>query len=1073
MWRSFLHEFFPAARRARLKRAPERRPVPRPHPLSFVGRLRELARLWLDWTRRRAWLHCDHPPLHAKKPPKLGGILEIQGWAVAVDGIESVTLTCDGSDYGRVSLGVRRPELARRFPHVRRVARNGFYHALDTRALADGYHDLTLNARTRTGRTVRVSGRIRVANLFTVYERWRQQTTPNAAAIAWMRRNTPRLESQPVVSLLLPVRTEDDLAALPRTVDSVRAQAYPHWQLVVACDDRLRAAVTRLAGREPDDRVRVEAGAYAGASEARNAALGRSTGELFAPLDPGDVLTPEALFEIVYRFNRSPDDGIVYSDEEAAGYPVFKPDWSPRLLLGVNYVGRFWAARRQLLGDDEAFRDEFGPAAEYELLLRLTERARSVGYVPAVLLSRPGAAEWTAEDARAAVQSALRRRGIDAAAEAGPVPNTLRVRHRLPAGRPLVTVLIEGTDTTARRLLDSLSLRTSYPDHELRLVGAAGPGLAERLNKAADAARGDYLLFVRAAAVYTDDWIEALLEHAASPEVGAVGGHLQDASGRTVDAGLVLLEDDRLLMPVKQSPEPNDPGTVPLLAVSRDCSAVSRDCLMVRRELFLEMGGFDERLDGRLIDADFCLHARAKGYAVVSTPLARLRAAGGEPPPSAAAVEVYRARWGAAHERGDPFFSPNFSRRCDGFRVNDEPTLLTHAPFPLIDRDSVRRVLAVKLDHVGDVQLAVPAIRRLRELFPEAELTVLVGPHTRSVVEREPGIDRVLTYEFYYPDSNRPPKKLTNADRAGLRDWLRGYGFDLAVDLRRETDSREVLLLSGARWTAGFADPGEAEWLTVLMPCEGPVRLLKPRRHMAQEMLRLVDMVARVMSEPPALAAPPPAEEEELVGRLFDAVVPAGHRLLIGIHPGSGRPVKCWPAAYFGRLAGMCVERLGAAVVVFGGPDEVKLAAEVIRHAPAGAPVVSLAGRFGLAALAAAVRRCDLFIGNDSGPTHLAATTGVPVLGVFAGTADPAQWGPLGPAAASVQRALLCSPCYMSWPRDCVLGVTCTRYLHPEPVFEAAIRVLLPNWEKLSLAKTEDADVTADKDWQGAGEMEN
>ncbi len=1041
MWQSFRHAFFPASRKSRLPRA---LPDPDPPVLRLIG----LLRLWASWVRRRAWLHCDHPPLHAERPPVLSGVVELQGWAVSLDGIASVTVSCDGSLFGAAALGVRRPGLGRRFPHVRRAKGSAFFLLLDTRALADGDHELTVTARTRAGQTVRVSGPLRVCNVISAYERWRQLTTPNAAALAWIRRNVPHLPFRPVVSLLVPVQTPRELAGLPRTLDSVRAQAYPHWQLVIVCSGRLRAEAARLAGRHPDGRVRVSADPRNG--DPRNAALRQAGGGLFAPLDAGDRLEPEALFELVYCFNRTPDADLVYSDEEVGGRPVFKPDWSPRLLLGVNYVGRLWAARRELLGDEEAYAAAFGSAAEHELLLRLTERARAVGHVPAVLVRRPQADVVAAEATHNAVRAALGRRGVEAEPSAGPAAGTVRVRRPCPEGS-LVTILIEGPDAEARGLLDSLTPRTSYRDYELRLTGGTGPGLAERLNKAADAARGEYLLFVRAAGVVSEGWVEALLEHAAGPDGGVAGGHLEDAAGRTVDGGLALVEDDRFMMPLAQAPGGEEPGTLPLLSASRECAAVSRDCLMVRRELFLELGGFDERLDGRLIEADFCLHARARGVPVVSTPSARLRAAAeGVAPPSAAAAEVFRARWPAEHGRGDPYFSPNFSRRRDGLRVNEEPTVFNHAPSPLIDRESVRRVLAVKPDHIGDVQLALPAVRRLRELFPEAELTMLVGPHTRSLAEREPAVDRVLTYEYFFADSHKPPKRLTAGERARLRTWLGAYGFDLAVDLRRETDSRQLVRLSGARWTAGFSSPGEAEWLTVTLSCEGPIRLLKPQRHMSQDLLRLVDMVARAMTDSPAVSAPPPPDEDAAVARLFDEVVPRGHRLLVGIHPGSGRPIKCWPAAHFARLAGMFAERLGAAVVLFGGPDDVKLAGEVMRLAPAGTPVVSLAGRFGLGALATAARRCDLFVGNDSGPTHLAAATGVPVLGVYAGTADPTQWGPLGPGAAALQRGLLCTPCYVSRPRDCPLGVVCTKYLHPEPVFEAAVRLLLPRWSKLA-----------------------
>jgi ADP-heptose:LPS heptosyltransferase len=1051
IWKSFQHEFFPTARRSKLHRTH----VERAQPLgkSLPARLYGLARLWANWILRRAWIHCDHPPFDPfpnKELPKFGGVIEIQGWAVSVDGIESVTVSCDGSDVGTAPVYVRRPQLARFFPHIHRVARNGFYLPLDTRALADGCHEVTLTARTRNGRIVRISGPMWVNNNLSSYDRWRLHTAPNVAAIAWMRRNTPHLGFRPVVSLLLPVRTEEALAALPRTLETVGRQAYPHWQVVIACSEELQSAVARVVGRQPDDRFRLVEGDFTSDASARSAALRESAGELFAPLDAGDRLEPEALFEVVYACNRMPEAGLVYGDEEVAGRPVFKPDWSPQMLLAVNYVGRFWAARRALLRDDEGFDETHDSAAEYDLLLRLTERASGVAHVPAVLVRRAEARPVPeSEDACDAVRSALRRRGADAAVTPGPVARTIRVRRSLQ-GRPLVTILVEGTAAAAHQLLDSLALRTSYRDHELRLVGKAGPGLAERLNKTVDAARGDYILFVRASAVLSEDWVEALLELAACPEVGAVGGHLVDVAGRIVDAGLIPGADDRLLIPVAQSREADDPGTLPYLGVSRECSAVSRDCLMVRRELFQELGGFDERLDGELVAADFCLHARSKGYAVISTPFARLRGvAGDRPQPSLAAVEVYRSRWGTVHERGDPFFSPNFSRRRDGFRLNDEPTTFNLAPSPRIDRESVRRILAVKPDHVGDLLLALPAVRRLRELFPEAELTMLVGPHNRALLEREPGIDRVLTYEIFYGDSHRPPRKLTAADRAEVRAWLAGYNFDLAVDLRREDEARELVRLSGARWTAGFAEPGDSEWLTVRLPCEGAIKLLKPGRHMTQDLLRLVDMVARSMDGPSLLPAPPPTAEDAEVNRLIDAAHASGQPLLIGIHPGSGRRIKCWSPAYFGRLAGMFTERLGAAVVVFGGPGEEQLAAELIRNAPPGAPIVSLAGRFGLTALTTAVRRCDLFVGNDSGPTHLAATTGIPVLAVFAGTADPQQWGPVGPNAASIQLALACAPCYTSRPRDCPIRVACTRYLHPEPVFEAAVRMLLPRWEKL------------------------
>jgi ADP-heptose:LPS heptosyltransferase len=381
--------------------------------------------------------------------------------------------------------------------------------------------------------------------------------------------------------------------------------------------------------------------------------------------------------------------------------------------------------------------------------------------------------------------------------------------------------------------------------------------------------------------------------------------------------------------------------------------------------------------------------------------------------------------------------------------------VLTHSPFPLFDRHAVRRVLVVKLDHIGDVLLALPAVRRLRDLFPAAELTMLVGPWARTMVEREPAVDRVLTYDYYQASSALRPNKLTSAQKERVRAWLAPFDFDLAIDLRRETDTRDFIRLSGAKRTSGFANRGECEWLTVALPCEGVDPLQPPRRHIAHEALRLVGLLEQLTGEPELPRTEPAADDFEAADRLLAEVLPSGSRLLIGVHPGAGRPIKCWPAQSFGQLAGFFTQRLGAAVVVFGGPEDVLLAKRVLRHAPPGAPVFSVAGRLSLTQFMAAIRRCDLFVGNDSGPTHLAGVAGIPTLGVYSGIANPDQWGALGPNAGALHLPMLCSPCYLSSPWACPYKVVCLRDIGVETVYEAALRMLLPKWGTMANARPE------------------
>ena len=104
---------------------------------------------------------------------------------------------------------------------------------------------------------------------------------------------------------------------------------------------------------------------------------------------------------------------------------------------------------------------------------------------------------------------------------------------------------------------------------------------------------------------------------------------------------------------------------------------------------------------------------------------------------------------------------------------------------------------------------------------------------------------------------------------------------------------------------------------------------------------------------------------------------------------------------------------------------------------------ISLTGKVPLAELPGLIAGCSLFLGNDSGPKHIAAGLGVPTVGVHAGTVDVREWGPVGPAAVAVARSVICSPCYLSHPEDCRRGLVCIQHLEPAQVYEACRRMLL------------------------------
>src|SRR5207237_5624040 len=131
----------------------------------------------------------------------------------------------------------------------------------------------------------------------------------------------------------------------------------------------------------------------------------------------------------------------------------------------------------------------------------------------------------------------------------------------------------------------------------------------------------------------------------------------------------------------------------------------------------------------------------------------------------------------------------------------------------------------------------------------------------------------------------------------------------------------------------------------------------------------------------------------------------------------------------------------GAQILLIGAPGEEETADEIIRRVRQPKSITSLVGKLGLSDLPGLLTKVSLFLGNDSGPKHIAAGLGVPTVGVHAGTVDPREWGPIGVNAVAVAREMVCSPCYLTNPQDCRRGLACLRELSPETIYQACERL--------------------------------
>jgi GT2 family glycosyltransferase/glycosyltransferase involved in cell wall biosynthesis len=471
------------------------------------------------------------------------------------------------------------------------------------------------------------------------------------------------LQQRPQVSLIAAVSgTPEPL--LRACLESLRAQSYERWELCLVDDGSNASPAVRLlekSARE-DSRIRVVRPGTQGSAASFNAGLAVAQGEFVGLLGAGDLLSPHALAEVVLRLDREPETDLLYSDEDRcddAGRrfdPFFKPDWSPDLMRSVNYLRHFAVVRRSLLESLGGMRPEFEGAQDYDLLLRVSERARWIAHVPAVLYHGRSADGSDGRDRKAASEAGvhalaehLKRLGEQGVAEEVS-PRHYRVRYPVK-GQPLVSIIVPFKDKPEllRTLTASLG-KTAYSNYELLLVSnnSTKPetfALLESLtdprirkltwdhpfnypainNFAAREARGELLLFLNNdIEIIHPDWLEELIGQAQRPEVGQVGAKLLFPDGTVQHAGVMVGMTGFAGHPFWRMPDEGKWTPFGLPDWTRDLLAVTSACVMLRREFFEELRGFDERFIVCGSDVDLGLRTVAKGLRVLYTPHAKL-----------------------------------------------------------------------------------------------------------------------------------------------------------------------------------------------------------------------------------------------------------------------------------------------------------------------------------------------------------------------------------------------------------------------------------------------------------------
>jgi predicted lipopolysaccharide heptosyltransferase III len=350
------------------------------------------------------------------------------------------------------------------------------------------------------------------------------------------------------------------------------------------------------------------------------------------------------------------------------------------------------------------------------------------------------------------------------------------------------------------------------------------------------------------------------------------------------------------------------------------------------------------------------------------------------------------------------------------------------------------RILLVRLRQIGDVAFTTPAIHALRQRFPDAHLSYVVEPAAAPIVVNNPHLNQVVL-------APRARGLGGLLDDLALGRRLRAERYDLAIDFHGGPRASLLTWLSGAPERIGYEVAGRSWMYTrrIARP-----RQLRPRHSVENQW----DLLAPLGVAPPDRALFPmemPVDDAAaavVAGRLAEAGVAADDRLVV-IHVSAGNPFRRWPAAHFVELAvSLAAGDPRRRVLVTSGPSEHEAAGRVVVQARAGlgdgrAAQILSCGEFSLAELRALLDRASLYIGGDSGPLHVAAATGVPIVGLYGPTLPirSAPWRAASWITESVDAGELpCRPCDQ---RACEPGdFRCLTSIKPAQVFAAAERAL-------------------------------
>lgn len=577
------------------------------------------------------------------------------------------------------------------------------------------------------------------------YQEWFEQTKATELQLKKQRQESRKWQDAPKISVIVPLY-ETPESFLREMIESVQASSYENWELCLADGTEHNTEIQKIAaeyeqkdreltGKETSRILYQKLSQNGGIAENTNAAAAMAHGGYLAFLDHDDVITPDALYEMAAVILETKKKGIaadfLYTDEDKTNSgtdkffdPHLKPDFNLDLLRSNNYITHFLAVSRELFEKTGGIRKKFDGAQDYDFILRCVELAEKIEHIPKILYhwrvhelstaSGGGTKEYAADAGKRALEGHLKRSGADACVELTQYFGFYRVKYKLTE-RPFVSIIIPNKDETdsLKKCLDAV-FSSSYENYEVLIIENnsekeetfsfykeiesetvhvlyySGAFNYSKLNNfGVSHAKGSYyVLMNNDVQVLHKNWLEQMLSNCARKEVGIVGARLYYPDDTIQHAGIVVGIGGSLRgigANLYQGMKRGRSGYFHRASIQMNYSAVTAALMIVKKEVYEQVGGFEEQLSVAFNDVDFCLRVGECGYLVVYDPLVEAyhyesKSRGAEDSPEKTArfqseIEFMRCRWGTLLKNGDKAYNLNFSRVRADYSLGDPQIL--------------------------------------------------------------------------------------------------------------------------------------------------------------------------------------------------------------------------------------------------------------------------------------------------------------------------------------------------------------------------------------------------------------